>query len=288
LRRVLLAIAEARKVEQKTANPGLYDRLGVQHPAEDGGDGVLIEASAPEFGFSLILGNAAQGDYRYARIPAEEQSWLIDRNPDVPGEIAGWLRSDIVDIGSARFRSVEIRHADGETIRLGKEDRQAGTFTVEGIPEGRELSYPTVVNSIAGALGNLALEDVAPVGEEGLAAATRVTFVTFDGLQVDVETGEIDEETWITVEAAALVDEPAVPAAPAAGQASDEPEATDGEAEAETPDAEAAEAPASPPPAEQAEAINARTAGWRYRIAGYKADPLTRRWEDLLKAEDDE
>lgn len=287
LRRVLLAVAEARKVEQKTANASLYDRLGVQHPAEEGGEGVLIEASAPEFGFSLILGDSAQGDYRYARIPAEEQSWLIDRNPELPQESTGWLRSDILDVGSADVRSVEIRHADGETIRLRKDDRQAGTFTVEEIPEGRELSYPTVVNSIAGALGNLTLEDVARVGDEGLAPTAHVTYLTFDGLQVNVTTGEIDDATWITVDAAVQAADTGAPTGGEA-QVAGEPEATDADEE-ESPQPEAAEAEtAGPTPAEQAEAINARTAGWRYRIAGYKADQLTRRWEDILKAEEDE
>lgn len=293
LRQVLLAVAEARKVEQKTANPSLYDHLGVQHPAEEGGDGVLIEASTPEFGFSLILGDSAQGDYRYARIPAEEQSWLIDRNPDLPGEVTGWLRSDIVDIGSAEVRSVEIRHADGETIHLSKDDPQAGTFTVAEIPEGRELSYPTVVNGIAGALGNLTLEDVARVGDEGLTPSAHVTCLTFDGLQVNVTIGEIDDASWITVDAAAQAAEgPTAPTAGQPAQAADEPETTGGDVEA-SPEpeagAEATEAETdAPSAAEQAAAINSRTGGWRYRIAGYKADQLTRRWEDILKAEDEE
>ena len=290
LRQVLLAIADARKVEQKTANPSLYDRLGVQHPAE-GGDGVLIEASAPQFGFALILGDAAQGDYRYARLPAEEQSWLIDRNPELPGEINGWLRSDVVDIGSAEVRSVAIRHTDGETIRLGKDNSEAGTFTVEEIPDGRELSYPTVVNGIAGALGNLTLEDVARVGEGGFTPTTHITFVTFDGLQVEVTTGELDEQHWITVAASTVpVDKAAAPAPAEAEPAGAEPESAAADDQAATPDAEAAaeEETAAPTPAERADAINTRTAGWRYRIADYKADQLTRRWEDILKAESEE
>jgi hypothetical protein len=287
LRRVLLAISESRKVEQKTANPSLYDRLGVQHPAEQGGDGVLIEASAPEFGFYLILGDSAQGDYRYARIPAESQSWLIDRNPELPDDIAGWLRAEIVDIGSADIQSVEIRHSDGETIRLSKDNAEAGTFTVTEIPEGRELSYPTVVNGIAGALGNLTLEDVARI-DEGFTPTATATFVTFDGLEVRVASSEIDEETWITLDASSASGESAAP------QSSEETPVAAGGPPAETggeqpPDDEsAAQEDIAPSPAEQAVDINARTAGWRYRIATYKADQFTRRWQDILKAEDEE
>jgi hypothetical protein len=32
-----------------------------------------------------------------------------------------------------------------------------------------------------------------------------------------------------------------------------------------------------------AEEINARIAGWQFRIADYKANLLNRRWEDILK-----
>ena len=36
---------------------------------------------------------------------------------------------------------------------------------------------------------------------------------------------------------------------------------------------------------EEAAAIAARVEGWEFRIADYKANLLTRRWEDILKAE---
>lgn len=292
LRQLLIAIAEANKVEQKTSNPSLYDRLGVQHPAEEGGDGVLVEGSAPDFSFALILGEQTQGDYRYARVPSEEPSWLIDRNPTLPADVSGWLQSGIIDIPSADVRSVEIRHADGETIRLHKETAEAGTYTVEEIPEGRELSYPTIVNSIAGTLGNLTLEDVARIEESGFDATANATFVTFDELRVDIATAEKGEQTWITVEAAAVpAEEPVAPAADGAEDAatpsaSDEPEVDEAEPTG-GPDA-TAEEDAGPTPAERAAAINARTKGWRYRIPGYKADQLTRRWEDILRAEETE
>lgn len=289
LRRVLLAISEASKVEQKTANPSLYDRLGVEHPAEQGGEGVLIEASAPEFGFSLILGDSAQGDYRYARIPAESQSWLIDRNPELPADIAGWLRADIVDIGSADVQSVEVRHSDGETIRLSKDSAEDGTFTVTEIPEGRELSYPTVVNGMAGALGNLTLEDVARIDESGFTPTATATFVTFDGLELRVASGEIEDKTWITLDASSASAESAAPESsgetPAAAA---EPESEETGTEQASDDESPEQETNAPSPAERAAEINARTAGWRYQIATYKADQLTRRWQDILKAEDEE
>ena len=73
-------------------------------------------------------------------------------------------------------------------------------FAVADIPEGRELSYPTVANGIAGALNGLELEDVREaLGGEPI-ARTRVT--TFDGLQVEVTAyRDGDEPVWFALAA---------------------------------------------------------------------------------------
>lgn len=302
LRQLLLAIADARKIEQKTADPELYERLGVSDPRQDGGDGVLVTARGSDLEVSVILGDTAQGDFRYARLPEEDQSWLIDQNPNLPGDSNGWLLPQIVDIGAARVRSVVLRHADGEEVRIRKADADAVNYEVEDIPEGRELRYPSVANGIAGVLGDLTLQDVRKGAVTG-DGATVAEFTTFDGLKllvrVDSRSVESDggdeaaeEEHWISVEASAGD----AAAGPAEADASEEPEA-EPSGEAQTVDGEAAESEAADPngpdagednrnPAEEAVTINDRVSGWSYRIADYKADQLTRRLADLLSEED--
>ena len=290
LRSLLLDLADARKVEEKTSNPEMYERLGVQDP-QDGGDGLLVRLAGDGAAFepvSVILGEPAQSDYRYARLPAEAASWLIDRNPDVPGAGGDWLAQAIVDIPSSRVQSVEIRHQDGERIRIAKDSSEATNFAVEDVPEGRELSYPSVANPIAGVLSNLTLEDVRRMEDTEAEPAAVARFVTFDGLQIAVaawlEDGEEEDDawTWITLQAsgeAALAGE----AASSADSRTDEEEASD-EAEATVAEADA-EAP-TPDPGAQAEDINTRVAGWQFRIPDYKGRQLTRRWDDLLAEAD--
>jgi hypothetical protein len=289
LRDLLVGIAEARKIEQKTSDSAFYDRLGVQAPEEEGSTGTLVESTGPgAAAFSLILGDPVQREFRYVRVPDEAQSWLIDRNPEVPEDAAGWLASGIVNIPASRIRTVSITHEDGETLRLHKEDEDAANFTIEGIPEGRQLSYPSVGNSVAAALEELALEDVrrAEVGETGgktsgdSASATAV-FTTFDGLQLTVDSTTAEDDTWISLHAGTVpvdaAESAAVQETPVASPAD-----TVEQPVAETADAPQTEAAELPDPAEQAEALNARVSGWEYRIPQYKASQLTRRWEDLL------
>ncbi len=269
LRQALTALGEASILEEKTANPELHGRLGVEDVAGAEAKGLSIAFTAPGHELpTIILGNAEGSRYRYARRADEAQSYLIDRNPDVPRTAAGWVESRIIDVRGERVREVTITHADGEVVRLSKDSAELANFDVADVPEGRELSYPGVANVVGNALRELNLEDVAPAADAPAEGATTVEYRTFDGLVVRITGTETGDESWITLEASA---DPAAaatppPAAPAAGEAA------------------AAPAPAAADPAAEAATINARVAGWRYKIAGYQYDQMTRRMADLLKA----
>ena len=244
LRQALTALGEAQILEQKTANAELYDRLGVEDVAAADAAGISISFTAPGHELpTLILGNAEGGRYRYARRAGEAQSFLIDRNPDVPRAAAQWVENQIVDVRGDRIREVTITHADGEVVRLSKESAELANFEVADVPEDRELSYPGVANVVGNALRELNLEDVEPAAEAPAEGATVVEYRTFDGLLVRVTGTKTDDESWITLEAS-------------------------GEAEA----------------AEEAAAINEKVGGWRYKIASFQYDQMTRRMADLLKA----
>ena len=106
IRGVLIAMAEATVVEPKTADPSRHAVLGVDDPVNESSKATVVTASARDREFSLVFGNATQGSYRYARIAGEDQSWLIDQNPEIPASVGEWLDADIIDIPSTRVRSV--------------------------------------------------------------------------------------------------------------------------------------------------------------------------------------
>jgi len=247
IREVLLAMTDATVVEAKTANAELYSRLGVDSPEDDSSNAVLIAASAGDRSFALIFGNVAQRNFRYARVAGAEQSWLIDQNPEIPADAGAWLLADIIDLDAARVKSVSINHPDGEVIAISKETADDTSFAVADIPEGRELSYSTVANGIGGALNDLTLDDVRPA--EATDEAVTTYFETFDAVRINVEVTEDDAGKWVTLAVHLPAD-----------TALDD--------------------------AEEWQATADRVSGWQYRIADYKANLLTRRWDDILKAED--
>ena len=312
LREVLLALADARKLEQKTANPELYAQLGVEGPeaGPDARKGVLIELSGDDLRYAVIIGNVAQSKNRYARMADDNQSWLIDKNPELPSNAAGWLASDLLDIDAARIRLVSIQHDDGETLLLEKASAEDTSYSVLDIPEGRELSYATVANGIAGVLADLKLDDVRRVNagelvdrklgdirrsDAGELKSTSV-FTTFDGLEVSVRRYQDGDDAWITLSANFV---PPVPAeTPSEEPAADEPVSEDvavdqatEESSADSSDDltnESTAAQRGETVEEEAANINARHTGWQYQVPEYKGHLLARRWNDILKAEDDE
>ena len=199
IRNVLVAMADAKIVEVKTANPDLHDRLGLTSPDVEGSKGVLIRASNGDVNFSVIFGNVAQSSYRYARTPGEPQTWLIDQNPDLPKSAGDWLLNELLDIDQARIQQVTITHPDGETIRISKESSDDSGFVVNDIPAERELSYASVANGIAGALNDLTLEDVRR--DQGSDDAVTAVFDTFDGLSVTVKSVKDGDKSWISLSA---------------------------------------------------------------------------------------
>jgi len=259
IRRMLLAFAEARVIEEKTSNAAYYDRLGVESVAQPAASGtaVALDGDFPQ----LILGDEANSASRYVRRSDEERSYLVDRNPDVPRDTAQWLLPDILDVRGARVQSVTIAHADGERVVIDKTDAEQTNFAVADVPSGRELSYPGVANVIGNVLRELRLDDAARASA-GSEPHVVTEFRSFDGLVVTVTGAMHDAQPWLTFAARAEVETGA-----------------EGNAAGESPAQDAA--PTTDPAAEAA-AINARVAGWRYRIPAHQYDQLTRRLADLL------
>jgi len=260
IRQLIIALAEATIVEEKTANPENYDRLGVADPGT-GGSGSEVMVTGDDFTYSVILGDVAQGDSRYARVADGQTSYLINQNPDLPTTVGDWLNDRLVDLPAAEIRRVSISHADGETIAIEKSEEAQTDFTVLGIPDGRELSFATAANGIGGALTSLTLDD-ARVATDAQ-PSTSVVFETWDGLVVEADVVVENDDAWVTFVAEAA-------AAPA-------------DSAVESADTDMDSLIAEPAPAEQADEINSRVSGWQYQLAAYKRDQLVQRWDDILK-----
>ncbi|MYE49395.1 MAG: DUF4340 domain-containing protein, partial [Gammaproteobacteria bacterium] len=277
----LLALSEARRVERKTALSEFYPRIGVEDVGDPDAGGYLFElgygGAHPDDRF--ILGHRAGTGMIYIRTAGEEQSWMVSAELSLSDETRDWVARDIIDLGSGEVRRVELDRGEGDRLEIAKEDRDDINFTPRDIPEGRELSYGSVANSIAGALANVEANDVRPAAEVAdLARAVLALYETFDGLELELDVREeppagagddeaagddADPRYWVLFSAGA---------AEAADQ--EEPAVSAGDVLPET----------SPVTAEErAGELNAALAGWAYELPGYKSDQWFKKMDDLLR-----
>jgi len=288
LRKLLLAIADAKVFEEKTSNPGQYKNLSVEDTGAADATSVRIEIAGPATPVNLIVGKPGVGaQSQYVRRAGEAPSWLVNATIDSAASPDAWLDKDIIDVGADRVQSAAITPAGAKTYTVAKNSRADANFNVDGMPKGKELSSPAAANSFATALVGVTLADVQaasamPAGAPG----AHATYKTFDGLVADVDGWVRDDKHYIAIKTSydgahagrfkiPTADDKKDPKSGDAAKASDSAKAADN----------AKSSAAAPDVASQAAALNTRLAGWVYEVPSYKYEAIFRPLDELLKHE---
>ncbi len=309
VRGFLLALADARLLEAKTADPERYATLGVEPVDNADAAGVQVDLEG-ENGLrtALIIGNQAGMSGMYVRRPDEAGSWQASGDFVVEKAIGPWLQRGIVDLGSSRIRQIELAIGDGPVLRVYKDSRDDANFQVAELPAGRQLSSDFAANSMASMLATLNLDDV--VRDDGQPAAAgdlhKATYRLFDGLVVELDawreagdgavwarlSAELDEEAAAADLRARLELEQAQAVAMAQNEAGaeigseDEAVSVGSDEDDVMPaiDVDARLAEGLDDLRREVAQINERVEGWRFRLPDYKFDPVNKRMDDLLAA----
>jgi hypothetical protein len=325
LRELLLKLSRAQVIEAKTANPALYDRLGVQDVAAADAEGLKVEVLGIEPPLALIIGRAnPQSNGNFVRRADEAQSWLVDTALPIQREPAQWLQRELSQLPVSRVQRVEIVRGDGDRVELVRSDEPGSDFRIGNVPRGREPGIAYLADSTAALLSDLSLDEVAPATEQPMpedeAELSRARFELEDGLVYRLDAWRDEERTYVQIaveldeararEAVAAAQarlradweaqQAALDASPQEGEAAEN--AGEGEAVADADgDAGEAIAPAAPlavtdPEADadarlaelaaEHEAANARYAGWTFTLPSHKASNFNRRLSAYLKEAD--
>ena len=278
MHRLILGAAGLTRVEPKTSNPELYPKLRLEEPTSEESMSVrfVLQSSS-----DAVLADWVLGDRRpsksdpgrselYLRVAGDPQAWLVEGS--VPGgrEIIDWIDRRVARIDRERLRGVEVVHADGVTVGVGRSSPTETDFALDAVPEGREVDSQYRINDIGRFLEDLRFEDVDRSSSLDFSGSVdkRVRVTTFDGLRIRIETVMRDGEAWAALHAE--VDETL------AGEAPKE------EAGAESESADGALRPIDDIRAEAGE-LNARWSGWAYELPSYKRDYLARRIDELTR-----
>ena len=275
-RQLILGTARLVRIEPKTSNPDLYEKIGLDDIHAEDGNAVQysFKNAAGDTLAEVIIGNSRLGradpqtDEYFVREPAMAQTWLVQgKLADAVGVI-DWLDSRVLSIERDRIRQVTARHPDGAVVTVSKKKPSQQTFDLLDVPEGAEADPKWKLNDLGRSLASLDMEDVMPasqasVPDDGL----RVEMITFDGLRVILRSVKDGERTLARVQA--FFDESLIAQEFLAGG-----EQAEGESEFLL-SAEAV--------GEEVTRLNEDWQNWVYVVPGYRADYMSVRKEEMIK-----
>lgn len=284
---LLVGAAQLRRLEQKTSNPDLYAKLGLEGEAVEGTTSLKLTVKQTDGDAlaELLIGNMRPGksdpslsEY-YVRVPDDDEAWLVQGKLPPHRTANDWLDKELLTLDQKRVREARIIHPDGEEVIVRRDSPSTNDYELTGIPEGAEIESTYAVNRIATALTSVSLNDVKPASELSFSKETGLSaeLTTFDGLHVNIETAQEDDITYARFRAnfdAALAVADEEPKPESTDQSDSVPETTE-----QAPKTETAE--------QEARALNARWENWAYALPDYLWTDLEQTNTDLIKQDED-
>lgn len=274
----VLAVSDLHVIAEKTNNPDLYKRLGVEDPDSKGATSRSLTLISDEGELAqLIIGKARRSKSAssapglYVRIPGQQQALLVEGRLSVSADIIQWIRRDIIDIEGDRVNDVHLRPAGKNEVFL-KRDNPVDDLALQDIPEGMEQQSEYLISRLASILENIFVDGVKKESSINFSRPDSIINVTtFDGLEANAEIVNSGEHTYARFSFNAIADR-AVSA-----------EAVD-ESSTEADTVEEIKVTLE----QEAETLNSLVEGWAYQLSTSKAELFNQSLSDLVREPESE
>jgi uncharacterized protein DUF4340 len=239
LKKLLLALSDAKIREEKTSNPDSYAIIGVEDPSQPGATGTQIELTAQNGKLAVIVGKSA-GEGTFVRRAGEKTSYIVEPGISVEAEPRYWIDTRLLDIPTDKIQSIESKPASGAAFSVHRvaasqpkpTDNKSGgpsttasaanpsaanpsaappappappppaadKFVLDGVPSGRQAADSQTLAPSPAHFSNLTVEDVVPAGDIDFSKPSTVTVLT-DGSVITFTGAVIGDKRWIKVAA---------------------------------------------------------------------------------------
>jgi hypothetical protein len=266
LRKLLLALSDAKIIEEKTSNPASFPIIGVEDPSSPGAAGAEIRVTAQDGKHAVIIGKPT-GAGNFVRRASEKTSYIVEPGISFETEPRYWIDPHLIDIAAGSIQSIEVKPAAGAAYIVHRANAAAGAsavpggpaaaganaapglaagagavqssaaasnFVLDGVPVGRKAADPAVLAPSPTTFGGLTADDVTTVGDIDFSKATVATVTLSDGSAITVTGTTSGDKHWVHLQAS------------------------------------------------KDAALNAKAAGRAFEIAGYRYDAIFRPLEQLL------
>lgn len=249
--KTLVALAALETIEPKTARADWLHYIDLDDPARGGaGTRIVVSDDHGRALASLIVGKSEDiGDTGgatglFVRRIGENQSWLVRAAFEPQSEQNDWVEKRVIDLDRAQIQSTTVDEPNGQFFEVSRDKPSDASFKLAVVPAGREEAAGAA-DGLATAIVDFAFDDVKPARNFNFTDATRLVTKTFDGLNVTVDVLHLGSDYWAQIAAMG-----------AAGNR----------------DA-----------GRRAREINARAAGWAFKLPDYKGAQFMTPLENLLK-----
>ena len=278
VKQTAMAISGMQVISQKTSNPELYPKLGVEDPASANAKSSLLtlsDASGKTL-VTLIIGKkrfspAASGSHGlYVRLPDKKPALLVAGDLQASVNVADWIDRNLMDIKPERISQIHIAHGGDQDVSYTF-DKDKKDIVLQNIPKGKQPRTDYIKNRMKGILEDVRIDGVAAASKIMFPdTAVTATVNTTGGMTVDITSATIDDKHYAKF--AFHYTAPEKPAQQAAGAAKDDQDKTGNKNAGKEVDV-----------AKQAAELSAKTTGWVYQIPAYKYDTFTRKLDDLVE-----
>jgi hypothetical protein len=199
LRRLLLALGDAKVVEEKTSDPANYPLIGVEDPTAAGATGTEVGVVAQDGKHALIVGKPV-GEGTFVRRAGESKSYTAEPAISVENEPRSWIDTQLIDIPSASIQDVELKPAAGAGYTLHRLKPKEDGFDLDKIPAGRKALDAKALAPSASTLSGLTAEDVAAAKDIDFSQAAQAIFTLQDGAVITLTGAAVGDKRWIEVQ----------------------------------------------------------------------------------------
>jgi hypothetical protein len=200
--KLLLSLADAKIVEEKTSDPANFALIGVDDPASPKAAGTLITLTTKDGARGIIVGKPI-GEGNFARRAGENRSFTVA--PGITAEIEPkvWIDARLLDVPVEQIQSVEEKPASGPGYALHRLKPGEDGFGLDGaLPAGRKLLDAKALAPSGSVLSGLTADDVAAASSIDFSKSSQAIFTLADGNVITVTGAAADDKRWIEVQSA--------------------------------------------------------------------------------------
>jgi hypothetical protein len=222
LRKLLLALSDAKIVEEKTSNPANFAVIGVEDPSAPAATGAEISVTARDGKHAVIIGKPVGGG-NFARRSGGNASYSVEPGISFESEPRFWIDSRLLDVAVTGIQRIEVKPAaaPGYTVhRVVAASPNSSTavstnsataaasppapkgedsFALDGVPPGRRAADSVQLAPSPTAFSGLTVDDVTPAGDVDFSKATVATVTLSDGNVITLSGAVVGDKHWIQV-----------------------------------------------------------------------------------------